>query len=84
MDERLELFQNLRTKIQIFSVEHQFHMIPTIEDDIRKSTNEMFHRSEVVFDTELVPSIKVVMAVVQELPKKSQACSKMIQRLEGL
>uniref|UniRef100_A0AC34GKW1 Uncharacterized protein n=1 Tax=Panagrolaimus sp. ES5 TaxID=591445 RepID=A0AC34GKW1_9BILA len=82
MDEHPKLYLNLRTKLQIFTVENMFHMIPTIEDALRKSTNEMFLSHGL--PAEAVPSIKEVMSIIQGLPQSIKLCEKVIQRLENL
>lgn len=80
MDEHPKLYLNLRTKLQIFTVENMFHMIPTIEDALRKSTNEIFLSHGL--PAEAVPSINEVMSIIQGLPQSIKLCEKAIQRLE--
>uniref|UniRef100_A0A914Y066 Uncharacterized protein n=1 Tax=Panagrolaimus superbus TaxID=310955 RepID=A0A914Y066_9BILA len=82
MDEHPELYQNLRTKLQIFTVENMFHMIPTIEDNLRKSTNEMFKSPGL--SVEALPSITELSSIIQGLPKTIKLCEKIIQQLENL
>jgi hypothetical protein len=66
MDEQPEMYKNLRTKLQVFTVENMFHMIPTIEDDLRKQTNEMFKCNGL--PAEAIPSIKEVEENIKGLP----------------
>uniref|UniRef100_A0A914P4C2 Uncharacterized protein n=1 Tax=Panagrolaimus davidi TaxID=227884 RepID=A0A914P4C2_9BILA len=82
MDEQPEMYKNLRTKLQVFTVKNMFHMISTIEDDLRKQTNEVLKFNGL--PAEAIPSIKEVEEIIKGLPGSIKLCEKFIQGMEKL